>query len=141
MQGAKYWPKVTELQRTLMQHMKVTRIIETRENGTVLFEVEGKRYLIEPTGEVMSGGPREQPEGPEPEEKFIQQWEEAGLPKREEWLARIAHPIWYKNRHWLELPRGTQQTLIKWYLLGTLPMVEEMDEDLFQYYQVPPAAF
>jgi hypothetical protein len=139
MKGIQYWPKVTKIQKGIMQRMKANRIIETHSTGSVLFEAEHKQYIIEPSGEVMSGGLRQELQGPQPEEKLAQQWEEADLPKRESWLARIAHPVWYKTRHWLELPRGTQETLIKWYSLGTLPMVEE--DDLFQYYRVPPTAF
>lgn len=121
--GRQHWPKVTGIQKKIMQHMRVTRVLEARENGNVLFLADGKQYIVEPSGEVMSGGARGQPEGPQPEEEFIKKWEEAELPKREEWLARIVHPIWYKTRHWFELPRGTQQTLLKRYFLGTLPDV------------------
>jgi hypothetical protein len=118
--GKKYWPRVTGIQKSIMQHMKVTRILETRQNGTILFEVGNKRYLIEPSGEVMSGGTQE---GAEPEERLIQAWEEATPEKRQEWLAKLKLPLQYRHKHWLELRRGVKDLLTKEYLLGTVPYI------------------
>ena len=54
--GREYWRKVNHLQKNLMTHMKMEKVIEVRPDGHVLFEAEGKRYIIEPSGEVMAGG-------------------------------------------------------------------------------------
>jgi len=64
--GREYWRKVNHLQKSLMIHMGMEKVIEVRPDGHVLFEAKGMRYIIEPSGEVMSGGTRYEPDRPGP---------------------------------------------------------------------------
>lgn len=64
--GREYWKNVTKIQKGIMSHMIVDKVIEVKSDGHVLFEAGGKRYIIEPSGEVMAGGTRYEPDRPGP---------------------------------------------------------------------------